>query len=133
MREIDDVHQAEDERETGGDEAFIRNALEVQEDVRERLQDRAIRRLTIQKLLDAAEIEDVSQERYDEIRAQERQAAREKAEAEAKAAEEAVAQAAAEAEATEATEAAKTAAPEAEVVPEKAAAEAPAEADKPEE
>ena len=125
--------------ETGGDEAFIRNALEVQEDVRERLQDRAIRRLTIQKLLDTAEIEDVSQERYDEIREQERQAAREKAEAEAKAAEEAAAQAAAEAEAAEATEAAEAAAPEAEVAPEEAAAEAepaaeaPAEADKPEE
>ena len=70
-------------------EDFVRNALDLQEDLRERLEDRATRRLTIQKLLDAAEIEDVTQERYDEIKEQERQAAREKAEAEATAAEEA--------------------------------------------
>jgi trigger factor len=81
---------------------FVRNALDLQDDLKERLEDRATRRLTIQKLIDDAEIEDVTQERYDEIKEQERQAAREKAEAEA--AEAAAAQAAAEAEAAAAAE-----------------------------
>jgi len=106
-------------------EDFVRNALDLQEDLRERLEDRATRRLTIQKLLDAAEIEDVTQERYDEIKEQERQAAREKAEAEATAAEEAAKTAAEAAKAAEET-AAETAEDAAEPVEDAVQADAEA-------
>jgi trigger factor len=108
------------------DEDFVRNALDLQEDLRERLEDRATRRLTIAKLLQTAQIEDVTQERYDEIKEQEREAARARAEAEAKAAEEA-AQAATAAEAAETVaDAAAETAPEAEAAPDAEAEAEPA-------
>lgn len=64
------------------EEDFLRNALDLQEGFREQLEDRARRRLIVQALINKADIEDVSSERYEEIRQQERQEAEAKAEAE---------------------------------------------------
>jgi trigger factor len=81
---------------------FLRNAMGLQEGFREQLEGRAQRRLTLQALLAKADIEDVSRERYDEIKAEERQAR--ETEAAAKAAEEAAAEEPAEAETAADTE-----------------------------
>lgn len=66
--------------EANVDPDYLRQAMAVQEDFQERLNDRAMRRLTLQKLLESAEIKDVGREEYQEIKEQERQVAREKAE-----------------------------------------------------
>lgn len=108
--------------EANASEEYLRQALEVQDEFRERLQDRAMRRLTLRTLIGAAETDEVSQEQYDAIKEQEREAAKAKAEAEAQAAAEA-----AQAEATAAAEAAAQAEEGAEAPVEEAAAEAPVE------
>lgn len=78
-------------RENNLEEGFVRNALDLQEGFREQLEGRAQRRLTIQALLNKAEIEDVSRERYQEIKEEERKAEEEKAKREAEEAEAAAA------------------------------------------
>lgn len=85
------------------EETFIRTSLELQEDFREQLESRATRRLTLQALIDKAEIEDVTRERYNEIKEEARQAEEEKAKAQAEAAA-AAAEAAVEAAAAAAAE-----------------------------
>ncbi|MHB8995826.1 MAG: trigger factor [Armatimonadota bacterium] len=97
------------------EESFIKQTLEIQEDFREQLENRAQRRLTLAALMAKAEIEDVTRERYDEIKAEEKKAEEEKAAAIKAEAEAAAAAAAAEAEKLD------------EAPAEEAAAEAPAE------
>ena len=62
------------------EEDFLVNALEVQEGFREQLLSRAELRLTLQRIIDQAEIEDISRERYLEIKKAEQEAARAEAE-----------------------------------------------------
>ncbi|MEN6402166.1 MAG: trigger factor [Armatimonadia bacterium] len=95
---------------------FVQQSLELREDFQDQLKTRAERRLTLAALIAKADIEDVSRERYDEIKEEERKAAEEKAKAE----EEAAAAAAAE----EAAKAAAEIAEEAEEAPEEEAVEA---------
>jgi trigger factor len=86
--------------ENNVDEDFLQQSLDLQEGFREQLSDRAKRRLTIAALLAKADIEEVSAERYAEIKATERQAREEATAAEAAAAQ-AAAEAAADSAATE--------------------------------
>lgn len=117
-------------QEANVEENFARQALELQPEFRERLAERAQRRLTIQKILETAVIEDVSEEKYRQIKEQQRQAAQEKAEAAAKESEgkEEETEAGQAAESTDITEATEPAATEAECAPE-ASQEATAGAD----
>lgn len=107
-------------QEANVEENFARQALELQPEFRERLAERAQRRLTIQKILETAVIEDVSEEKYRQIKEQQRQAAQEKAEAAAKESEgkEEETEAGQAAESTDITEATEPAATEAECAPE---------------
>jgi len=68
------------------DEDFVVQSLELQEGFREQLEERAKRRLTMAALLAKAETEEVSAERYAEIKEEERKAREEAAEAALKAA-----------------------------------------------
>ncbi|MGE5531270.1 MAG: trigger factor [Bacteroidota bacterium] len=86
------------------EESFIKQTLELQDDFREQLESRAKRRLTLAALMAKADIEDVTRERYDEIKAEEKKAEEEKAAAQKAEAEAAAAAAAAEAEKAEAAE-----------------------------
>ncbi len=107
-------------QEANVEESFVRQALEVQPNFRERLEDRALRRLAIQKIIESAVIEDVSEEQYQQIKEEQRKAAQEKAEAAAKEREgkEEETEAAQAAESPESTETAEPAAAEAEPAPE---------------
>lgn len=65
---------------------FLHSALDLQEGFRDQLQQRALRRLTVQRIIDQAQVEDVTAEQYGEIKQAEREAR--EAEAAAKAASE---------------------------------------------
>jgi trigger factor len=67
------------------DEDFLHSALDLQEGFRDQLQQRAVRRLTVQRIIEQAQVEDVTAEQYREIKQAEREAR--EAEAAAKAAE----------------------------------------------
>lgn len=114
--EVDDAAVEEEvaqfAAENNLEEKFVRDALDLQEGFREQLEARAQRRLTLQALLNKAEIEDVSRERYQEIKEEERKAEEEKAKREAEEAEAAAAAEAAQAEAEQAEEPAAEAAEE---------------------
>lgn len=87
--EVDDEALAEEIRlfaaENDVDEGFLQQSLELQEGFREQLEERAKRRLTLAAVLAKIETEEVSAERYAEIRDEERKA-REAARAAAEAA-----------------------------------------------
>jgi trigger factor len=124
--EVDDAAVAEETAtfavENALDEDFVTRSLDLQEGFRDQITDRARRRLTIAAVLAKAEIEEVSAERYAEIKEEERQAR--EAEAVAKAEAEAAAKAEAEAAALAEAEAAAKAEAEAAAQAEAEAAEA---------
>lgn len=123
--EVDDAALAEEvtrfAAENNVSEDLVSQALDLQPEVREQLDGRAHRRLTIAALLAKADIEDVTAERYAEIKEEERQAREAAAQAEAEAAAAVAAEAeAAAAEDAPAEEAPAEEAPAAEANPEPA-------------